>query len=141
MRARALSDGERAILAEEAEDAAPDYRELAHRQRVVRRGRGCTMCRMTMPPGTPYTETVAIVDGTFEIVVSCRGVCPQDDEICVACGGHPVVEHHWEDEETGQERSQTETCTHCQGRGLVPKGWKRRDLRDAPLVGPGEVPF
>lgn len=38
---------------------------------VVVRGRRCTFCRRTMPPGTLYTKACALIDGQFQWYQGC----------------------------------------------------------------------
>lgn len=88
---RALSDGERAILAQDGpEDEADDFTVLSYRAvRSARKAHHCDGCSdgPGIAPGDPYNQWVALDgEGRFGISRFCRGICRQGRTVALAAG-------------------------------------------------------
>lgn len=62
---------------------APEIVVLAQESGTVKRGRKCTRCKRTMPPGTRFERHAYTVDGEFRCDVGCTRLgdeweCPLD---------------------------------------------------------------
>lgn len=70
---RSLSDGERAILAQDGpEEEAPDFKVLEWGRHVARKAYLCQSCGIGyIAPGEPYDRMVALNEGRFEIDRHC----------------------------------------------------------------------
>lgn len=99
-------------MSERGDVDTPDYVSLANRHGVVKRGRRCTVCKIEMPPGTRYEETVGILDGEFDRSLSCAGMCTVKERLCATCGGDGGAFD-------GSDR--WVTCATCGGYGVVAK--------------------
>lgn len=75
-----LSDGERAILAQDGPEEDPQpWRVIAERRYRARKAHECDGCRGTcfaqhIRPGEAYTVLCVIEDGEFKVLRLCKGI-------------------------------------------------------------------
>jgi hypothetical protein len=63
---RHLSDGEREILNQLNQEAAPDYEEIHSEIRKARKDHICNVCKRTIRKGDRYEKHVFRLDGVFQ---------------------------------------------------------------------------
>lgn len=79
---RSLSDGERAILAQDGpEEDPPPWRVLSERRYRARKAHTCSVCLGTCPArsiraGEMYTVLSIIEEGEFRVMRLCKAVRP-----------------------------------------------------------------